>query len=195
MKTKYSTIKWIGIYLFILFAAFTSTAAAETYTVDPVHSSIVFRIKHLGVAYFYGRFINVAGTIVFDDADVSNSSVNIHVKSQHVDTFNGKRDNHLRSEDFFHADKYPLIEFKSKSVKRLDQKSLAVTGDLTLRGATRPLAVRVHHTGSGKDPWGNYRTGFETEFTIMRSEFGMDYMSSGLGDDVKITVSVEGIRK
>ena len=136
----------------------------------------------------------MAGTIVFDETTISNSSVSIHVESQHVDTFNGKRDNHLRSEDFFHANRHPLIEFKSTSVKRIDPTSLAVAGELTLRGTTQPLSVRVDHTGSGKDPWGNFRAGFETEFTIKRSDFGMDYMSDALGDLVKITVSVEGVR-
>jgi polyisoprenoid-binding protein YceI len=172
-----------------------TAVAAETYEVDPSHSSIIFRIKHLGVSYFYGRFNNVSGSVVVATRVPSNSSVDIQVKTVDVDTFNAKRDKHLRSPDFFDVDRHPNIRFKSTAVKKIDPSTYEVTGNLTFHGTSRPLTARVRQTGSGKDPWGNFRAGFETEFSIKRSDFGMDYMLSGIDDDVRITVSVEGIRK
>lgn len=196
MNTNYNIInKMCTILLVMMLLSAGESIGAETYEVDPTHSSIIFRIKHLGVSYFYGRFNNVSGTVVVATAVPSNSSVDIQVKTEDVDTFNAKRDKHLRSPDFFDVGRFPDIRFKSISVKKIDANAYEVTGNLTLRGTSRTLTVNVLHTGSGKDPWGNYRAGFETEFSIKRSDFGMDYMLSGIGDDVRITVSVEGIRK
>lgn len=196
MKINHNTFSVISILFFLLSSLFTGSAAGtESYNVDPVHTSIVFRIKHLNVAYFFGRFNGASGTIVVDREVVSNSSVDIQVKVNDVDTFNSDRDKHLKTADFFDAQKYPVIEFKSRSVKKIDPTTLEVSGDIMFHGAKRPLTVRVLQTGSGKDPWGNFRMGFETDFTIKRSEFGMDKMLNLIGDEVRITVSVEGVRK
>jgi polyisoprenoid-binding protein YceI len=106
-----------------------------------------------------------------------------------------KRDTHLKSPDFFNAGEYPLVSFKSKSVKKLSENTYAVSRDLALLGKTRPITVEVHATGAGKDPWGNFRRGFVTSFSIKRSDFGMDFMMGGVSDEVHLTVSVEGIRQ
>jgi len=169
--------------------------AADTYNVDTDHTYIMFRVKHLDVGYSYGRFNGPSGTFVFDESLPSNSSIEMQVKTEGVDTNVEKRDNHLRSPDFFNAAEHPVITFKSTSVKKTSSDSYAVAGNLTLLGTTRPISMVARDTGAGKDPWGNYRRGFETTFTIKRSEFGMNFMLGGVSDDVDITVSVEGIRQ
>jgi polyisoprenoid-binding protein YceI len=190
---------FVAITIFMvlgLLAVFSRPAAAtETYQVDPVHSAAVFRIKHLGIAYLYGRFNDLAGTLKIDDKTPANSVVEIYAKTKNIDTFNSERDNHLRSPDFFDAKKFDIISFKSKSFTKVSKDMYEVTGDLALHGVTRPLTVKVQRTGSGKDPWGGFRIGFETTFTIRRSDFGMNFMMEGVGDEVRIILSIEGIRQ
>jgi polyisoprenoid-binding protein YceI len=169
--------------------------AAETYEIDPVHSAAVFRIKHLGIAYVYGRFNDLSGTLKIDNKSPDSNIVDIHVKTKNVDTFNTERDNHLRSPDFFDAKKFPVISFKSKSFRKVSRNVYEVTGELTMHGVTRPLTVDVQQTGADKDPWGGYRIGFETTFTIKRSDFGMHFMMGGVGYEVWIIISVEGERR
>ena len=180
-----------------LLIVFSSVAySAETYKLDPGHSSIVFRVKHLGIAYVYGRFNGPTGSFVFDESSPSKSAIEMQAETKNVDTAVEKRDTHLKSPDFFNAGEYPLVSFKSKSVKKLSETTYEVSGDLTLLGKTRPIAVEVNATGAGDDPWGNFRRGFETSFSIKRSDFGMNFMvGKGVSDEVNLTVSVEGIRQ
>lgn len=168
---------------------------ADSYKVDPAHTYILFKVKHLDVGYSYGRFNQPSGQFAFDDNDPTKSSIMMEVEAKNVDTDVDKRDNHLRSPDFFDVEKHPRITFKSTAVKKMNDGNYEVTGDLTLLGVTRPVTVQAMDTGSGKDPWGNYRRGFESTFTIKRSVFGMEFMMGGVSDDVEITVSVEGIRE
>ncbi len=183
------------LFAFSLLLVFSFQAvAAETYKVDPVHSMTVFRIKHL-VSYSYGRFNDLSGTFNIDTETPAKSSVELEVKIESVDTFNEKRDQHLKSPDFFNAKQFPVITFKSKAVKKINEDTYEVTGDLSLHGVTRPLTLKVQQTGAGKDPWGGYRIGFETTFTLKRSEFGITFMPDVVGDEVRMTVSIEGIRQ
>ena len=168
--------------------------AADSYTVDSVHSFIVFRIKHLGGGYAYGRINSPTGSYQFDPASPQSATFEIQVDAAGVDTNHDKRDNHIRSSDFFDVAKHPKISFKSTSVSKLQDGVYEIAGELTFRGITKPITVKANHNGSAKDPWGKYRSGFETQFTIKRSEFGMDFMMGGLSDEVNLTVSVEGIR-
>ena len=195
MKIKNITATGFLILIIILMGSFVTPApAAETYKLDPDHTAVIFRIKHLGVAYVYGRFSGPTGLFVLDESSPANSSIEIQVDAKNVDTAVGKRDNHLKSPDFFDAGEHPLIKFKSTSVKKSGPESYEVSGNLTLLGKTQPITVKALQTGNGKDPWGNFRQGFETSFTIKRSDFGMDFMMGVAGDDVLLTVSVEGIR-
>ena len=196
MKTKHILI--ISLYVLIvgLLSVFSVSAlAAETYKLDPAHTSVVFRVKHLDVAYFYGRFNGPTGSFVFDESSPAKSSIELQLNANNVDTAVEKRDNHLRSPDFFNAGEYPLVAFKSTSVKKLNNETYEVSGNLTLLGKSQPITVKAQNTGSGKDPWGNFRRGFETSFKIKRSEFGMNFMLNGLSDEVVINVGVEGIRQ
>ena len=129
------------------------TGKAETYKVDPVHSSNWFRIKHMNVTNFYGRFNEMAGTYTFDDANPSGSAFDIQIKTESVDTHNDGRNKHLKSADFFDAEKNPEIAFKSSSVKKLSDKELEVKGDLTLHGGDQAAdrEDRAHRCGPGHE--------------------------------------------
>ena len=196
MKTT-SLIKWwrmsIATALLPVFAL--PALAADTYQLDPAHTSVVFKVKHLGVTNVYGRFNGPTGTFVFDEASPARSSIDIQVNAKNVDTAVEKRDNHLRSPDFFNVTEHPLISFKSRSVKKVAKDTYEVSGDLSLLGKTRPITITARQTGQGNDPWGKFRRGSETNFTIKRSEFGMDFMMGGVSDEVGLTVSVTGIRQ
>ena len=185
-----------SIFVIGLLVIFSSLAyAAETYKLDPAHTSIIFRVKHLGVAYVFGRFNGPTGSFVFDESAPSKCAIEMQAETKNVDTAVEKRDTHLKSPDFFNAGEYPLVSFKSKSVKKLSENTYEVSGDLALLGKTRPITVKANATGAGKDPWGNFRRGFETSFSIKRSDFGMNFMMGGVSDEVNLTVSLEGIRQ
>ena len=166
----------------------------HTYSVDPVHSTVIFRIKHLGVSYFYGRFNSPSGTFSFDPENPAGSSFDITVKTDQVDTHSPKRDGHLKSADFFNAKQFPEITFKSTSVKEVRGDTLKVTGDLGLHGQTREITIDLHHVGSSDTRRGQL-CGFESTFTIKRSDFGMKFMLGGVGDEVTLMVSLEGGKK
>lgn len=169
--------------------------AADTYEVDASHSMIIFRAKHMGVSYNYGRFNEFSGNLAVDETDAANSMIELEVKAASVDTGDEKRDQHLRSPDFFDAKQFPVITFKSTEVKKVDEDTLEVTGDLKLHGVKKSVTVEVAITGKGKNQQGTALIGFETTFTIKRSEFGMDYGIGAVSDDIRITVSVEGMKK
>ncbi len=170
-------------------------AMAQTYQVDPVHTSLVFRVKHMNTAYVYGMFRDVKGTVVVDEANPARSSINIEVDANSVFTANQQRDDHLRSPDFFNARQFPTITFRSTEVRRVNANTVQVRGNLTVRGVTRPVTANVQMTGKGKNSQGRDIIGFETTFTIRRSEFGIRYGLPGLGDEVRVTLSVEAVRQ
>ena len=196
MSTRRNLNKFSAILAIVLLAILSVSAyAAETYKLDPEHTSVVYRVKYSGVTFVYGRFNGPTGTFTYDESSPSKSSIEMQVDADNIDTAVEKRDNHLKSPDFFDAGEHPLVTFKSTSVKKINSDTFQVTGNLTLLGKSRMLTVNANHTGSGKDPWGNFRRGFETSFTIKRSDFGMDFMLGGVSDEVGITVSVSGIRQ
>ena len=163
-------------------------AAAETFHVDPVHSSMLFRVKHMNTSYIWGRFNEYSGTANLDGADPSFS---VQIKVDSIDTANAKRDQHLKGPDFFSARQFPAISFKSTKVTKLGPTTYDVEGTLTLHGVSKPIKVRVDRTGTGKGPTGGAITGLATTFTIKRSDFGMKFMLQGVGDDVLIVANLE----
>lgn len=182
--------------LVAVFALFSVPAmAADTYEVDPVHSSFLFRVKHLNVSYTYGRFNESSGTFVLDANDPANNSVSIEIKTDSVDTGNAARDKHLRGPDFFNAAEFPTMTFRSTSFKKKDDTRYDVTGDLTIHGVTREVTFEAELTGVGKGMKGEQRAGWEATIVIKRSDFGMTFMPDGIGDDVTLKISIEGIKK
>lgn len=173
----------------------SADAAPGAFKLDPVHSMVVFRIGHMGVSYAWGRFNEPNGTYLIDAADPAKSSIDITIDTEKVDTANAGRDRHLKSPDFFNAKEFPTITFKSKSFSKTGEKTLDVVGDLTMLGVTKPVTAKLTLVGEGQTPQG-YKSGFEAEFTIKRSEFGMTkYVEEkAIADEVKLNVAVEGAR-
>lgn len=170
------------------------TAAASSWKIDPVHSSVLFKVKHLGVASFYGRFNDVSGTIVLDEASPEKGSIEVVVQVDSVDTHEPKRDQHLKSPDFFSAAEFPTITFKSKSVRQ-SGSDWSVTGDLTIHGVTQSVTTEFARTGTGPGMQKEMRTGGEATFTIQRSDFGMTFMlPDGVGDEVTLIISLEAVQ-
>ncbi|MBI9075866.1 MAG: YceI family protein [Desulfatibacillum sp.] len=182
----------------LVFAGLAPKAAhaADAYKVDPVHSSVVFGIEHLGVAAFYGAFTDIEGEIVFDENNLKQSSVNIAVPVKKVDTRNWMRDRHLKSKDFFNAGKFSEMTFQSARVEKITRDTYEVQGVFSMMGIARDMTIEVTMTGQGKGMQKEERIGFGAEFTIKRSDYGMTYGMEGLlGDDVKVCLSVEGVKK
>ena len=170
-----------------------TTGAGDTFSVDGVHSSVLFRVTHMDIAPFYGRFNKVEGSFVLDAEGGSSLEITIDVNS--VDTNSSNRDEHLKSPDFFNAGQFPVAAFKSTSIKP-DGDYYAVTGDLTIRGTTKAVSFTLVPTGEGdRGPRMGYRSGFEASLVIDRLDFGVEYMPEGLGKDVTLIIAVEGVRK
>jgi polyisoprenoid-binding protein YceI len=171
-------------------------SAAASFAVDPVHSSLIFKIEHMGIANFYGRFNNIDGEYRLDEGNPADCQFNFTVKADSVDTANQRRDGHLKSADFFNVAEYPTITFKSTKVERAGDMQLKVTGDLNLHGETKPVTADVK-IFTAKETQQGVKGGLETTFTIKRSDHGMNYgVSEGaLGDNVTITMAIEAARK
>jgi polyisoprenoid-binding protein YceI len=176
------------------FAPTTARAASESYKVDADHSYVLFRVKHLDLAWAYGRFNKFSGTINLDEANPTGCSVNMEVETTSVDTGHPKRDDHLRAPDFFNVAQFPKMTFQSTAVKKTGEGQFDVTGNLTFHGQTKPVTAKFEKTGTGKDPWNNVRAGFEGTFTVKRSDFGQKVDAKMVGDDVRVTLSIEGIK-
>lgn len=168
----------------------------STYVIDKSHSEVAFTVRHL-VTKVRGRFSEFAGTIQFDQAHPERSSVEFTVQTSSVDTSAADRDTHLRSEDFFHIEKFPTITFTSTKVTPTGAGAFSVTGPLSIRGIVKDVTLPVSYLGSDKDPWGNEKAGFETEITLNRKEFGLTWnaaLETGgflVGDDVKIALTIQ----
>jgi polyisoprenoid-binding protein YceI len=185
----------IRIFTAILALTLAHASAAEKFEIDPVHSTIGFKVKHL-FSYVTGRFNEVQGTISADAAKPEDSSVEVKIATKSVNTSNEKRDTHLRSPDFFDVEKFPDMTFKSKKVARTGDDTADVTGDFTLHGVTKEVVLKVKFLGKGKGMTGGLQTGWEAKTTIKRSEYGLVWNkviegTSVVGDDVEITLEIE----
>ena len=185
-----------------LAAAFTLPASAgtTTYQIDPRHSSAEFGVTHLMISTVRGEFHGVTGTVVVDEADIGNSTVNVTIDATTVDTREPDRDKHLKSDAFFDVTKYPVITFKSTKVEKNADGSLKITGDLTIRGVTKSVVLTTSAPRPAiQDPWGLRRTAVSASTKINRQDFGVSWnqkMDGGgliVGDDVTITLDVEMI--
>lgn len=170
-------------------------AAESVYQIDPVHSVVLLKVKHLNVANAWGRLNDLSGEVRYNEEAPEKSSIAFEAKTASIDTANEKRDKHLRGPDFFNAAEFPSITFKSTKVEKKDDDEFEVTGDFTVRGVTRPVTFEFEVVGRGKGMQGEERIGGETKFKVKRSDFGIDYMPDGLGDEVGVIVSVEGIKQ
>jgi polyisoprenoid-binding protein YceI len=181
-----------------LVLAVPAAAPAGTWELDPAHTGIQFKVRHLMVSHVRGDFEKFSGKVVYDEQDVSKSSADITIDAASINTRVEKRDKHLRSPDFLDVEKYPSITFKSKKVEKAGDGKLKMTGDLTIRGATREVELVIEGpTPPVKDPWGNTRVGGFATTKINRKDFGLTWnkaLETGgvvVGDEVEITIDVE----
>lgn len=175
----------------LLALSFTTVLWSADYALDPTHSSASFRIKHLYVSSVLGRFNDMAGTITYDPAEAAKCAVAITIKATSVDTGTPARDEHLRGAEFFAATQHPTLTFTSRAWKKTADDRYEISGDFSLHGVSKPITVTAEKTGEGKGMKGEPRLGFETTFTIKRSDYGMTTMVGPVADEVKITLTVE----
>jgi polyisoprenoid-binding protein YceI len=178
-----------------------ATAATTTWNLDPAHSSAEFKVKHMMIANVKGSFSGLSGVLTEHATDSTLSSVVASVPVATLSTGDAQRDGHLKSADFFDAEKYPALSFKSTRVVKEGEGEYKVTGDLTIHGVTKPATFAVEGPSApGKDPWGNTRIGLSATTKINRKDFGLAWnaaLESGgflVGDEVAITLEVQFIK-
>jgi polyisoprenoid-binding protein YceI len=198
MKTRSASPAPIrtGVALAAALALASPALAAETYQVDKAHSTVGFQVRHL-FTMVGGSFQDFSGKVVVDRARPESSSVEFTIKAASIFTNEPKRDEHLKSPDFFDAASHPTITFRSTSVKPAGNDVFEVTGDLTMRGVTKQVTLPVTFLGEARDPWGNEKKGFELATTLNRKDFGINWnktLDQGgvlVGDEVKVQISVQ----
>ena len=169
--------------------------------IDAAHSQATFAVRHMMISTVKGHFNVLSGSLHIDEQNPANSWVEAQVEAASIDTRDANRDGHLRSPDFFDAEKYPVITFKSSKVEHIDGDEYKVTGNLTIRDVTKPLVLKAEYTGQNKDPWGNTRAGLTATGKIDRTEFGMTFntaLETGgvmVGNEVKIEIDLEAVNK
>ena len=177
------------------------TATTTTWNIDPVHSVAEFKVKHMMISNVKGQFAQVSGVLVLDEKDLTHSRVEASIDGASINTRDSQRDTHLKSADFLHVEKFPTLSFKSARINHAADADLAVTGDLTIRGVTRPVTFTVEGpTPPAKDPWGNARLGLSASTKINRKDFGLTWntaLETGgilVGDEVTITLDVQFVK-
>ncbi|MFF4263241.1 YceI family protein [Streptomyces virginiae] len=176
-------------------------ALTGDYVIDPAHSSIGFTVRHAMVTNVRGAFTEHEGTLHLDGADPARSTASIDVKIASVDTGIADRDGHLRSGDFFDAETFPLMTFRSTEARQLGGDAYRITGELTIKDVTRPLSIDLEFNGSATDAYGNERVGFEGSTEILRSDWGLTWnaaLEAGgvmVSDKVKLTFDISAIKQ
>jgi len=192
MRYKFILLSLLGILVF------GNTAQAATYKVDPDHTAVSFKIRHL-FSNVQGTFNKFEGTIDYEPGKPDSWKTSGTIDTASINTNVEQRDKHLRSADFFDVAKYPAIIFKSGAVKEATATSAKIEGVLTMHGVEKPVVLNVEIHGVGKDPWGNVRAGFTATTKINRKEFGLNWneaLETGqllVGEEVMITLEAEGI--
>lgn len=174
-------------------------ASAADYKVDTAHSSVGFSVKHMVISTVNGMFKDFSGEFTFDPETGKLGNSKFEVKTESIDTANAKRDEHLRSEDFFDAKKFPLITITNSKIKKVSKGKYEWVGDLNMHGVTKPVTFDVDYAGSIKDPQGNQRAAFNAKAKIKRSDWGLKWnklLESGgavVSDDVVLTIDIEAL--
>ena len=187
MRTRFGSVVWVLVGLL----GGAALAPADTFKLDPVHSQVVFQVEHMGVSKIFGRFNTIQGSFTLDD-DPSKVSFEATVPVESLDTGTAARDKHLKSPDFFNVKQFPDITFKSTAVKKTGD-NYELTGDLTLHGVTKSITVTLTKIGQAQVQ-GAERAGFDAQFTIKRSDYGMTFMMGPVGDEVSLMINLEGVK-
>ncbi len=186
----------------IITLALPAFAFASTWNIDPDHSNVGFKVRHLMVSNVKGSFEKHTGTVDINDQDITKSKVEISIDTNSINTNVRKRDDHLRSAEFFDVAKFPAMTFVSKRVAKAGKDKLKVTGDLTLHGVTKEVVLEVEGPSrESKDPWGNIRKGATATTKINRKDFGLVWNKAletggvAVGEEITITLEIEMIKK
>lgn len=181
----------LSLFLFI------STNAQTTWDFDKSHSKIGFEVTHLVITDVEGQFNSYEGTVVSNNEDFSDAKINFTADINSIDTDNEKRDGHLKSDDFFNAEKFPKLTFVGKSFKKVDGKNYKLVGDLTIRDITKEVSLDVKYAGTVTDPWGNVKAGFNVTGAINRFDYNLKWnalMEAGgavVGEEVRFDIDIE----
>lgn len=185
-----------------LLIASSSLAATSNWQIDAAHSSLSFKVKHMMISDVRGSFRDLQGTVMIDESDLSKSKVDVTIAADSIDTGIKKRDDHLRSADFFDVAEYPNLRFTSKQVKDVHDGGFILVGDLTLHGVTKEVALDVTGpTAEAKDPWGNFRKAAKAATTINRKDYGLSWNSAletggvMVGEEISIELDIQFIRQ
>jgi len=191
----------ISIIALSLMLALPTLASASTWNIDPDHSQVGFKVKHMMVSNVKGNFEKYTGVVEINDKDITKSKVTVNIETPSLTTGVQKRDEHLKSADFFAVTTYPTMTFVSKKVSKAGKGGLKVTGDLTLHGITKEVVLNVEPISKeSKDPWGNTRRGTAATTKIDRKDFGLTWnkgLETGgvlVGDEITISLEIEMIR-
>jgi polyisoprenoid-binding protein YceI len=194
-------MKTLKLLFALLFISISITFAQTTWDFDKSHSKIGFSVTHLLITEVEGQFKDFEGKIVSTSDDFENATIEFSADIASIDTDNDKRDNHLKSDDFFNAEKFPKMIFKSKSFTKVDGKNFKLVGDLTIRDVTKEVELDVKYNGTVIDPWGNTKAGFSLEGVINRFDFNLKWNSAiesgGLvvSEDVTILAKLQLVKK
>jgi polyisoprenoid-binding protein YceI len=172
-------------------AAVSFASNAQTWKIDLAHTKILFNTKYLVISDVEGEFKKYDGIINASKPDFTDLKADVTVQVASLTTDNEMRDNHLKSDDFFNAEKYPTITFRSKSVKMIDKKNYVLTGDLTIRDVTRTIELPLTYNGTVKDPWGNTKAGFKASGKINRKDYGLKYSNAAATGEAVVSDEVE----
>lgn len=172
-------------------------ATAADYLIDTkgAHAFIQFRIQHLGYSWLYGRFNEFGGEFSYDANDPAGNKVNVDIRTASIDSNHAERDKHLRGDEFLDVRKHPQARFVSTKFEDRGDGTATLTGDLTLRGITRPVVIDVERIGEGDDPWGGYRAGFAGRTKFKLADFGITRDLGPASQEVELILSVEGVRQ
>jgi len=185
------------VLMSILTAGLPAQAARYVIDTQKHHAFITFKIKHLGYSWLLGRFDSFSGDFSYDEKHPENNKVAVSIAVDSIDTNHAKRDKHLRSDDFFDVARFPTARFVSTSYEDLGSGHGLLKGQLSLHGVTREIAINIRQIGTGPDPWGGYRRGFEGTTTLHLSDyhFAKAAMLGPVAEDVELYLSIEGIRQ
>jgi polyisoprenoid-binding protein YceI len=179
----------------------TTPAAVSTWKIDPVHSVVEFRVRHLMISSVRGHFTGVSGSLTYNEADAAHSQIEASIDAASIDTRDPQRDTHLKSADFFDVEKFPALTFRSSRINRRSDGTLTVSGPLTIHGVTQDTELVVEGpTPPVKDPWGNERIGITASTKINRSHYGLNFnvaLETGgvmVGEEVAITLELEFVK-
>ena len=183
-----------GLFLVMLVALPGTTVIAADYKIDPAHSFIEFRIKHLGYSWLYGRFDKISGEFSYDSGKAEASRFSVEVDPASIDTNHAERDKHLRNKDFLDVKKFPTSTFKSTRFTG-NAAGGVLEGVFTLHGVSKTIKIDVEKVGEGKDPWGGYRAGFIGSMKLALKDYGITYNLGPASEVMELDLSIEGIRK